>query len=257
MYSGVTCIIVKKEDLISASFLPRSPRTYRPVPFLHLARPHTWLGSTNVQWTSIQWTFPSFSILWFGRSCYWRMDLTPDLSPQSCFDPHMDIRKLDLFFDLWTLESEGNKPQKGLQIIIALHFSVLCQWSLGMSVIQIWNNNVLSQNITWIRVVVDSDSPRHVSRLSSTWVILMWTDICFIFRKLWRIERRRIPLNPRRHPSLPSACYVSWNQRMIWSEFLRAYVICMGSLELMPIGMGFPSDWHGFRMTYFMPFGMG
>ena len=54
---------------------------------------------------------------------------------------------------------------------------------------------------------------------------------------------------PRRYPSLPSACYVSWSQRMIWSAFLRAYAISNGFVRTY-------AYWHGF-FSEPMPFGMG
>ena len=47
----------------------------------------------------------------------------------------------------------------------------------------------------------------------------MWTGICDICRKLRPSEAcHEIPaVKPRRYPPLPSACYVSWNKRMIWT----------------------------------------
>ena len=70
--------------------------------------------------------------------------MTPDLFPQSCFDPHMDFPEIGFDFRVvnarqWR-QISGNKPEKGLLIIISLRFSVL--WSLVVSMIQISNNNV-------------------------------------------------------------------------------------------------------------------
>ena len=108
--------------------------------------------------------------------------MTPDFPPYRQVRANLIHSWISLRLDLWSGVSGGNKPEKGLQIIIALHFFWL--WSLGVSKIQIWNNNVLKQAITWIRHIIirvvawpiDADRRRRVSRLSVTLVLIIFNN---------------------------------------------------------------------------------
>ena len=95
----------------------------------------------NIHTQDVSDAFQLFSSGWaaFGE---WRW--LPIFYVRADLMPTWIFLRLDLFFELWTLDNGGNKTEKGLQIIIALHFSVL--WSLGVSIIQIWNNNFLKSS---------------------------------------------------------------------------------------------------------------